>query len=369
MGATAGSMLARAVKGDRHDRRYRSAAGVRRRSAHAGLRPRRNPRRRCIPASRRPNGRPRSRSDRSDPKCSPTTSSVPCCGTAGSRSRPASSCRHRASPRARCGTRSSTAAVRGGRHASPVTRAVLQGVHPANGRAPARRHGRRDERSRRLRCRRRAVATSSPTSRGPTPSPSSARCSARPAKTGSSSRCGPTTSSKPSASPPTSDRSSPSSCGPGRELDDYVDDMVAHRRHTLTDDLLSDLIRAEDDGDRLDAAELRMLAGGLLLAGTDTTRNQVAASVQVLLRAPGSMGVARATIPTWRCSAVDETMRHSPIAGGTMRLGVDDVELGGVHLPGGHHGARQHRCGQPRSRPSTTTRIASTSPATGLRRS
>src|SRR3984885_674572 len=51
------------------------------------------------------------------------------------------------------------------------------------------------------------------------------------------------------------------------ELDDYVDDMVARRRHSLTDDLLSDLIRAEDDAARLEAEELRMLAGGLLLAG------------------------------------------------------------------------------------------------------
>src|SRR3954452_11797904 len=59
------------------------------------------------------------------------------------------------------------------------------------------------------------------------------------------------------------------------ELDDYVDDMVARRRHTLTDDLLSDLIRAEHDGHRLTAGELRMMASGLLLAGTDTTRNQV----------------------------------------------------------------------------------------------
>ncbi len=70
------------------------------------------------------------------------------------------------------------------------------------------------------------------------------------------------------------------------ELDDYVDAMVARRRHSLTEDLLSDLIRAEDDGDRLNAAELRMLAGGLLLAGTDTTRNQVAASVHVLCEHP-----------------------------------------------------------------------------------
>jgi cytochrome P450 len=118
------------------------------------------------------------------------------------------------------------------------------------------------------------------------------------------------------------------------ELDDYVDDMVAHRRHTLTDDLLSDLIRAEDDRDRLDAAELRMLAGGLLLAGTDTTRNQVAASVQVLCEHPDQWALLKER-PELAMHAVEETMRHSPIAGGTLRLVVEDAELGGYLFPAG----------------------------------
>jgi cytochrome P450 len=118
------------------------------------------------------------------------------------------------------------------------------------------------------------------------------------------------------------------------ELDDYVDDMVAHRRRSLTDDLLSELIRAEDDGDRLDAVELRMLAGGLLLAGTDTTRNQVAASVQVLCEHPDQWALLRDN-PDLAMHAVEETMRHSPIAGGTLRLVVDDVELDGYLFPAG----------------------------------
>ena len=54
--------------------------------------------------------------------------------------------------------------------------------------------------------------------------------------------------------------------------------MVAQRRRNLTDDVISELIRAEDDGDRLTADELRMLAEVLLMAGTDTTRNQFAAA-------------------------------------------------------------------------------------------
>ncbi len=118
------------------------------------------------------------------------------------------------------------------------------------------------------------------------------------------------------------------------DLDDYVDGMVARRRHSLTDDLLSDLIRAEDDGDRLNPAELRMLAGGLLLAGTDTTRNQVAASVQVLCEHPGQWELLRET-PELAMRAVEETMRHSPIACGTLRLVAEDAEVDGYLFPAG----------------------------------
>lgn len=118
------------------------------------------------------------------------------------------------------------------------------------------------------------------------------------------------------------------------ELDDYIDDMVAERRHTLTDDLLSDLIRAEDDGDRLNADDLRMLVAGLLMAGTDTTRNQLAASVHVLADHPDQWALLGRR-PDLAGNAVEETMRHSPIAVGTLRTAREDVELEGVLIPAG----------------------------------
>ncbi len=120
------------------------------------------------------------------------------------------------------------------------------------------------------------------------------------------------------------------------ELDAYVDDMVAERRHRLTDDLLSDLIRAEDDGDRLNADELRMTVAGLLLAGTDTTRNQLAASVQVLLDHPEQWAMLRER-PELAMSAVEESMRHSPAVCNTIRTVNDDVELDGFTFPAGTH--------------------------------
>jgi cytochrome P450 len=118
------------------------------------------------------------------------------------------------------------------------------------------------------------------------------------------------------------------------ELDDYVDEMVARRRHNPTDDLLSDLIRAEDEGDRLNAAELRMLAGGLLLAGTDTTRNQLAGSIDAFVDHPEQWALL-AEHPELAASAVEETMRHSPIRSGTLRTVTEDTELAGHLFPAG----------------------------------
>jgi cytochrome P450 len=117
-------------------------------------------------------------------------------------------------------------------------------------------------------------------------------------------------------------------------LDAYIDDMVSHRRDALTDDLISELIRAEDDGDRLSAGELRMLVAGLLMAGTDTTRNQLAASVHVLCDHPDQWALL-GQHPELAVNAVAETMRHSPIAFGILRTATEDVELAGVIVPAG----------------------------------
>ncbi|POY04028.1 cytochrome P450 [Mycobacterium kansasii] len=118
------------------------------------------------------------------------------------------------------------------------------------------------------------------------------------------------------------------------ELDAYVDDMVAARRDNLTDDLLSELIRAESDGDRLNLDELRMLVAGFLMAGTDTTRNQLSASVQVLCEHPDQWAKLREQ-PELAMQAVEESMRHSPAACIVPRAAVDDVEFGGHTFPAG----------------------------------
>jgi cytochrome P450 len=61
---------------------------------------------------------------------------------------------------------------------------------------------------------------------------------------------------------------------------------------------------------------------------------QVAASIDVLIDHPDQCNLLRDN-PKLALPAVDETMRHSPIAGATMRITTEDVELAGVVIPAG----------------------------------
>ncbi|KWX66473.1 cytochrome P450 [Mycobacterium sp. NAZ190054] len=119
-----------------------------------------------------------------------------------------------------------------------------------------------------------------------------------------------------------------------RALETYLEDMVADRRGSLTDDLLSDMMRAEVDGDRLTHAELLTLAATLLMAGTDTTRNQLAAAVEVFSDHPEQWELLAAH-PELAPAAVEEAMRYSPVIYTTLRVAVEDVELAGYTVPAG----------------------------------
>jgi cytochrome P450 len=118
------------------------------------------------------------------------------------------------------------------------------------------------------------------------------------------------------------------------QLDAYLEGLIARRRQALGDDLISELIRAEDDGDRLTHDELVNLVAILLNAGTDTTRNQLAAAVQVLADHPDQWALLAERLEL-APQAVEELMRHSPIVFAALRVATTDVELGGVLVPQG----------------------------------
>lgn len=118
------------------------------------------------------------------------------------------------------------------------------------------------------------------------------------------------------------------------QLDAYVGDLIDRRRQSLGEDLISELIRAEDDGERLTRDELVNLVVILLNAGTDTTGNQLAAAVQILADYPAQWSLL-VEHPELAPRAVEELIRYFPIAFSSVRVAVGDVELGDVGVPAG----------------------------------
>ncbi|MFE9327686.1 cytochrome P450 [Nocardia sp. NPDC052278] len=119
-------------------------------------------------------------------------------------------------------------------------------------------------------------------------------------------------------------------------LEAYLTELVAQRREQPTDDLLGALVAARDDEDRLSEAELVNLGIGLLIAGHETTANQIANFTYVLLteREHWELLCGR---PELVPSAVEELLRYVQLgAGGSFpRIATEDLELGGVGIRSG----------------------------------
>lgn len=116
----------------------------------------------------------------------------------------------------------------------------------------------------------------------------------------------------------------------------YMKDLVDRKRATPSDDLLGVLIAYHDEGDRLTERELISFAGGLVVAGYETTANRLASTVLMLLRHPDQLALLRrddSLLP----NAVEEALRYVPggAAGGFMRVALEDIELGGVTIHAG----------------------------------
>ena len=120
----------------------------------------------------------------------------------------------------------------------------------------------------------------------------------------------------------------------GQELTEYVSDMIAQRRADPRDDLLSDLIAMEQEGDRLSTDEMAMLAQAVLMAGTDTTRNQLACSVALFTEHPDQWALLAAR-PELAGRAIEESMRYLGAVRGTARFASEDIVYRDVLFPQG----------------------------------
>ncbi|HTU36409.1 MAG TPA: cytochrome P450 [Acidimicrobiales bacterium] len=113
------------------------------------------------------------------------------------------------------------------------------------------------------------------------------------------------------------------------ELLDYVANLVRRRQADPGEDLITSLLRAEDEGDRLSRDEVITMVSNLLVAGHDTTRSQIGCSLAAMLSHPDCLERLRGGEATLG-SAVAETMRYEPNISGIPRTVKQEVEVGGI---------------------------------------
>jgi cytochrome P450 len=114
----------------------------------------------------------------------------------------------------------------------------------------------------------------------------------------------------------------------------YAEDLVRARRHDPRDDLISKLIAAEAEGDRLSDVECINLVFNVLVGGVDTSQSQLAHAIRLLAEHPDQWRVLAAD-PSLADAAVEEALRYEPITPFTARITVEDVTHRDVTFPEG----------------------------------
>lgn len=117
-------------------------------------------------------------------------------------------------------------------------------------------------------------------------------------------------------------------------LGSYVDGLVEDRRTVPRDDLVTELVQASEDGDRLSPRELRTMIAALLFAGYDTTRNQLGHALFIFTHHP-EQWILLDEHPELANQAVDEVMRLHGAVVGVPRITTAEVEVEGWLIPSG----------------------------------
>jgi len=114
----------------------------------------------------------------------------------------------------------------------------------------------------------------------------------------------------------------------------YLRGLLPARRRAPGDDLISALVQASDEGAALTEDEVVSLCMLLLIAGHETTRSLIGASVLALLSQPAELAALRAA-PELMEQAVEETLRFDPPVQMLIRFALRSAEVAGVTIPEG----------------------------------
>ena len=118
-------------------------------------------------------------------------------------------------------------------------------------------------------------------------------------------------------------------------LVDYLKDLIEQRAASSHQDLVSDLVLAEVDGERLTRPEMLALCILLFIAGSETTMNATSGGMLAFFDHPGEyrrLGADRTLMPT----AVEEILRYtSPTLVSMVRTATKDVGFGSETIRAG----------------------------------
>ncbi|MEM7534565.1 MAG: cytochrome P450 [Chloroflexota bacterium] len=120
-----------------------------------------------------------------------------------------------------------------------------------------------------------------------------------------------------------------------RSIVRFMRELIEKRRTEPGDDILTALIEAEEEGERLSEDELVSMSLLLLAAGFETTTNLIANGVRTLLEHPEQLALLREQ-PEHIDTTVEEILRYTnPVAGTKPNYASEDLEIAGIEIPKG----------------------------------
>jgi cytochrome P450 len=114
----------------------------------------------------------------------------------------------------------------------------------------------------------------------------------------------------------------------------HIQDVLAWKRDHPADDLLTGLLAAEDEGDRLSEIELLDQVLLLYVAGHETTVNLIGNATLALLGHPDQLARLRAD-PELDGGAVEELLRYDSPVQFSRRITTADLDVAGTTIPAG----------------------------------
>ncbi|MFK0180361.1 cytochrome P450 [Streptomyces xanthochromogenes] len=119
------------------------------------------------------------------------------------------------------------------------------------------------------------------------------------------------------------------------QLGAYLDELVAHKAEHPGDDLISALIEARDEGQRLSHGELTAMAFLMLIGGHETTVHLIGNGMLALMQHPDQLALLH-NDPSLITSAIEEFLRYEgSVEVATWRFALEDLDFDDVRVPAG----------------------------------